>query len=226
MGFTNGEMLNYANIARDCGVDAKTVKEYYQILQDTLIGYLILPFHKKVKRDLIQAIPRFYLFDIGLANYLQRKKIQILKGSDAGAAFEHYILMELVAFFGLNEMDMPIHYWRTKTGLEVDFILNHGDMAIEVKISSSPTLSELKGLQAFCDDYKPKHALVVCQAPRKRVLTTANNTLIEILPWQTFLDNLWKKIFFMRNIRKTKSLIQKKLITSDMPVAGPCAPRI
>lgn len=190
VGFTNNQMLNYANIARDCGVDAKTVKEYYQILSDTLMGYLIYPFHKKIKRDLIQATPKFYLFDVGVTNHLKRRTIDILKGDEAGEAFEHFILMELTAYLGLHELDTPIQYWRSKSGLEVDFVLNHGEVAIEIKISNSPSASELKGLRAFCQDYKPKHAIAICQAAKPRLLEI-DGSHIEILPWQQFLDNLW-----------------------------------
>lgn len=193
VGYSHGEMLNYANIARDCGIDAKTVKEYYQILADTLIGYYVYPYHQKAKRELIQATPKFYLFDTGVANYLSKRKIEELKGDIAGSSFEHFILMELIAYLGLNELDDQINYWRSKTGLEVDFVTSNGEIAIEVKISSSPDLSDLKGLRAFCEDYQPKHALVVCLAPRKRILTTTNNVEIEIIPWKEFLDNLWNK---------------------------------
>lgn len=193
-GYTNGQMLNYSNIARDCGIDAKTVKEYYQILEDTLIGYLVRPFHKKIKRDLIHETPKFYLFDVGVSHYLQRKKIKILQGVDAGNAFEHYILMELVAFLGLNEIDSPIQYWRSKSGLEVDFVLNDGETAIEVKLSPSPHLSDISGLRAFCEDYQPKNAFVVCQAPRRRILATVNRTVIEAIPWREFLDRLWNNL--------------------------------
>lgn len=172
---------------------AKTIKEYYQILVDTLIGYYVHPYHEKAKRELIQSIPRFYLFDVGVANFLRKQKVAELRGDVAGDSFEHYILMELVAYLGLNELDDPIHYWRSKSGLEVDFVLNHGNVAIEVKISANPDLTDLKGLRAFCEDYQPKHALVVCTAPKKRILTTIGNTTIEILPWQEFLENLWDK---------------------------------
>ena len=130
VGYTNGQMLNFANIARDVGVDAKTIKEYYQILVDTLIGYFVEPFHKKVKRDLIQSTPKFYLFDVGVANYLQHRSVNVLKGEEAGASFENYILMELQAYLGLNELDTPINYWRSKSGLEVDFVLAPGRLAI------------------------------------------------------------------------------------------------
>lgn len=191
VGFSHGEMLNYANIARDCAIDAKTVKEYYQILVDTLIGYFIYPYHKKVKRELIQSLPKFYLFDVGVANFLCKQKIEALRGDVAGDSFEHFILMEILAYQGLHEIDIPVCFWRSKTGLEVDFILNDGNTAVEVKLSDSPDMTDLKGLRAFCDDYQPKHALVVCTAPRKRLLTKINQTVIEILPWQDFLENLW-----------------------------------
>ncbi|MCX7120884.1 MAG: AAA family ATPase [Gammaproteobacteria bacterium] len=195
-GFCNGQMINYTNIARDCAIDAKTVKEYFHILQDTLIGYLIDPFFKRAKRDVISATPKFYLFDVGVANYLSKARIETLQGAAAGLAFEHFILMELMAFLGLHEIDDPIHYWRSKTGLEVDFILNDGACAVEVKINENPSLGELTGLRAFCDDYKPRQALVVCSAPRRRLLTTQNGVKIEIIPWQEFLVELWDRQYF------------------------------
>lgn len=195
-GFCNGQCLNYTNIARDCAIDAKTVKEYFQILQDTLVGYLIHPYFKNAKRHLIFATPKFYLFDIGVANYLSKTHIESLQGVPAGNAFEHFILMELIAFFGLHEMDDPICYWRTVSGLEVDFILNQGDCAIEVKLNQNTRLSDLKGLRAFCHDHKPAHAIVVCNAPRRRLLSVENGVKIEAVPWQEFLTQLWQRHYF------------------------------
>ncbi len=191
VAYTNGKMLNFARISNDVGVDAKTIKEYYQILVDTLIGYYVEPYSKKIKRDLIQSTPKFYLFDVGVANHLQHKHISVLKGEEAGDAFEHYILTELVAYLGLNELDSPVNYWRSKSGLEVDFVLDRGRIAIETKIASNVDLRDLSGLVAFCEDYQPQHALVVCQAARKRIITTIGKTHIEILPWRDFLENLW-----------------------------------
>ena len=187
VGFSNGEMLNYKKIATDCAVDAKTVKEYYQILVDTLIAYLVQPFTKTKKRQLISATPKFYLFDVGIANYLSKKTVTELRGTAAGDTLEHYILMELTAYIGINELRTKINYWRTKSGLEVDFVLNDGDIAIEVKISNNPRSSDYKGLTAFCNDYKPKEAIVVCLASQPRI--TENN--IKIYPWEMFLTKLW-----------------------------------
>lgn len=83
-----------------------------------------------------------------------------------------------------------------QSGLEVDFVLNSGQIAIETKISANIDLSDLKGLVAFCEDYQPEYALVICQATRKRVIVTIGKTKIEILPWREFLENLWVKDIF------------------------------
>jgi predicted AAA+ superfamily ATPase len=191
VGFTNGQMLNYSNIARDSAVSAKTIKEYYQILVDTLMGYYIFPYHKKNKRDLVRFTPKFYLFDVGLANFLAKIGIKAVQGEVAGRAFEHFIFMELAAFYRMPRVLQHIYYWRSKSGLEVDFILNDGDMAVEVKVSTSPRLSDIKGLIAYVQDYQPKHAIVVSQDKYGRLLTTINKTKILVLPWQEFLDELW-----------------------------------
>lgn len=195
IGFSHGEMINYTNIARECAIDAKSVKEYFQILEDTLIGYLIRPYAKQPKRQLITATPKFYLFDTGIANHLKQTPISSLRGTEAGKSLEHFILMELKAFNGLNELDFPITYWRSKTGLEVDFILGQADVAIEIKISKDPSGKDLNGLVAFCQDYQPKHAIVVCQATRPRTIKINEQTNIVVLPWQMFLEQLWQRKF-------------------------------
>lgn len=78
--FSNGELLNYANISRDCGVDSKTIKDYYQILVDTLIGYYIYPYKDKIKREDLVATPKFYFFDVGIVNQLRKKDAPRTKG--------------------------------------------------------------------------------------------------------------------------------------------------
>ena len=190
--FNNGQMLNYTNIARDCGVSAKTVESYYQILIDTLIGYFLPPFHKKIKRDIISKTPKFYLFDVGVVNYLSKRQITELRGIVAGSAFEHYILMELIAYKGLYKKRYEITYWRTKTGLEVDFILGDAEIAIEVKISHSVHKEDLNGLIAFCEEHQPKKAIVVSTDAAPRLLKINDAITIDILPWNHFLKALWE----------------------------------
>ncbi|MBS0290082.1 MAG: ATP-binding protein [Proteobacteria bacterium] len=192
VGLTNGEMVNASNIARDCGIDRLSVQGYYQILIDTLLGYFIQPFSKKIKRDIILATPKFYLFDVGLANYLGKQNLISLKGTTAGKSFEHFILMELMAYIGLNRKRLPITYWRTKTGLEVDFVIGDADFAIEVKISEQVHQQDLKGLIAFCEEFPHAQPIVVSLDKRARVLKVNQDLSIPILPWNIFLTRLWK----------------------------------
>ena len=191
LSFSHGEMTNYLNIARDCGVSAKTVENYYQILVDTLLGYFLPPYHRKVKRDIISKTPKFYLFDVGVANYLTKRSVTELRGVAAGAAFEHYIFMELVAYNGLKKRRLDFSYWRTKTGLEVDFIINQAEIAIEVKINHTVHLQDIKGLLAFCEEHQPKKAIVVSLDAAPRILKINEQTSIHILPWNIFLQQLW-----------------------------------
>jgi len=189
--WSNGELLNYANIAQDCHVNAKTVKAYYQILYDTLLGYYLPPFAKRHKRDVISSTNKFYLFDVGVANHLSRHSIKNLRGEFAGCAFEHYILMELMAFRGWQDRPFQLCYWRTKTGLEVDFVLGQAEVAVEVKISRQVRKSDLRGLLAFVEEYPSTQAYVVSQDPAPRRIQLDNKQSILILPWREFLTRLW-----------------------------------
>lgn len=191
LAFSQGALVNFSNIARDCGVDAKTVKAYYQILVDTLIGYFIYPFNKHQKRDVISVIPKFYLFDVGLVAYLSKTKLTELKGSQAGIHFEHYIFMELMAYKQLREADYDIYFWRTKSGLEVDFILGNAAVAIEIKISQVIDKTDAKGLLAFLDDFPQAKAYLIAPIERKRLMTV-NEKQIIVIPWHDFLTMLWQ----------------------------------
>lgn len=190
--FSNGETLNYSNIARDCGIDSKCVKEYYQILTDTLLGYPLLPYSDRWKRENLVATPKFYFFDVGVVTRLLKREIPELKGTDAGRAFEHYLLMELWAYRGLNDKEFDITFWRTNTGLEVDFVLGKGEIAIEVKIGDSVKSADIHGLIAFQKAYQPKRAIVVNTSPRPRKMTLSDGNTIDVIPWNIFLDELWK----------------------------------
>lgn len=191
VGLCNGDMINVSNIARDCGIDRATVQGFYQILVDTLLGYFVYPFRKKVKRDIVIATPKFYLFDVGVANYLARQTVIELKGVIAGKSFEHYVFMELMAYLNIHRKRVSISYWRTKTGLEVDFILGDAQVAIEVKISEQVHQQDLKGLIAFCEEHPAAKALVVSQDKRSRQLRVGEELSLQVLPWKVFLKKLW-----------------------------------
>jgi predicted AAA+ superfamily ATPase len=186
IGFTHGELTNYVNIARECGVNSKTVKEYYQILVDTLIGTFVEPFTKHPGRQIITKAPKFYLFDVGVANYLAKRKILDIKGSLFGKAFEHFIFTEILAYRSYHDMDFNINFWRTKSGIEVDFILNDGEIAVEVKGSSRIDKRELYSLIAFTEEYSPRKTILVCTEKEERIVNK-----IHVIPWQKFLHLLW-----------------------------------
>ena len=183
--FSNGEMVNYTNIASDCGVSAPTIKEYFQILQDTLIGRFVPSYQKKPKRRVILT-PKFYFFDIGIVNHLlKRGKIEM--GSEIfGNAFEHFIYHEIYAHSSYSGLDYPISYWRTTSQLEIDFVLGNHEVAVEVKSSNKISERHLNGLKSFSEEYTVKHLILVCNEPLPRL---HNN--IWILPWQIFLQKLW-----------------------------------
>lgn len=187
MRFSHGELTNYANIARDCGVDSKTVKEYYQILCDTLLGKMILPFNRRQNRQIITKSPKFYLFDVGVAGFLCKRVIEEEMGALFGKAFEHFILMEILAYNSYQEIDFNIQFWRTKTGLEVDFILGNGEVAIEVKGGKNIHKKDLLSLQRFHDEYKPRKTYLVCNEKRQR-----KHEDIHIIPWEIFFSELWE----------------------------------
>jgi predicted AAA+ superfamily ATPase len=186
-GYSHGELTNYSNIARDCGVDSKTVKEYYQILVDTLLAWRIEPFKKRQSRQVITKAAKYYLFDVGIAGYLTKRNLQEKRGIEFGKAFEHFLLMEIVAYRAYSGKDFGINFWRTKSGLEVDFILGNGEIAIEVKGASRLDKRDLKGLEAFMEGQSLKRSIVVCNEREKRL-----HNKIEILPWDSFLRDLWE----------------------------------
>ena len=182
VGYSHGELINYANIARDSGVDAKTIKEYYQILVDTLLGTFVEPFKRRQSRQVITATPKFYLFDVGVAGILTRRQIPEARGEQFGKAFEHFIFMELHAHSSYSELDYNINFWRTKSGLEVDFVSAGGEMALEVKGASRVANKDLKALAAFADEFQPKHAILICNDNVERLVGSSPSSSLENLP--------------------------------------------
>ena len=186
MGYSHGELTNYANIARECGVDAKTVKEYYQILVNTLLGVMIEPYKRRQERQVITKAGEFYLFDVGIVGAITRRHIPEERGEQFGKALEHFILMEILAHRSYKELNYEVNFWRTKIGLEVDFILGRGQVAVEVKGTCRIDPADLRSLKAFAQEYHPKKALLVCNERTPRI-----HESIHILPWRDFLSMLW-----------------------------------
>lgn len=184
-GLTNGTQLNYENVSSDVGLSARTVREYYQIIIDTLLGFLLEPFSKTRKRKSV-GIPKFYLFDLGVANFLMNSG-QIEAGSKAyGDAIEHLVFLELKAYLDYSGIDLPLAYWRSTTKFEVDFTVGES-VAIEVKSKAIVTEKDLKGLRALKEEGIFKRYFVVSNELSER--KTDDN--IEIKPLDAFLKELW-----------------------------------
>lgn len=182
---TDGEMVNYQNIAQDCGVDAKTVKEYFSILEETLVGYMIPAFTRTVKRRLNQA-PRFYYFDVSLPNYLLHRH-QMQPGSDDfGHAFEHLMIQELVAFLGYHDYENMLSYWHTYSGYEVDAVIGNGEVAIEFKSCREVQSKHLRGLKAFKEEHPDARLIIVSLDVAPRLFHD-----VEVMPAPYFLNELW-----------------------------------
>lgn len=164
---TDGEMVNYNNIAQDCGVSAATVASYFDILEDTLVGYRLPAFTRVMKRRLVQA-PRFYYFDVGIANHLLHRK-DLVRGTTAyGHAFEHLVIQELYAFLHYRHSDEKLSFWRTYTGVEVDAVIGDARVAIEIKSVEEVLPRHVKGLLSFGDDYPESRRLIVSLDPFNR----------------------------------------------------------
>lgn len=187
---SDGEMLNYSNIAADCGVSAKTVKSYYQILYDTLLGYEIPAYRKVVKRQVVQT-PKFYYFDVGLANYLMGRYSLRRGTDDYGHAFEHFVMQEIIAYRGYFRRREEISYWHTYNNQEVNAVIGDAKVAIEIKSGEQVKASHKKGLKAFKEEHPECRLILVSLDPITRVSGD-----IEIINISDFLKMLWNGEIF------------------------------
>lgn len=182
---SNGEVVNYNNIASECGVSAPTVKEYFSILEETLIGYTIPAFTKNVKRRVIQS-PKFYYFDVGIVNFLLRRRSLLPGSAEFGHAFEHLIMQELIAYIGYSESQHSLSYWRTTSGYEVDAVIGNANVAIEIKSTEEVHSHHTRGLKAFSEEFPNSRLIIVSMDKYPRRMNE-----IDVLPAQNFLKMLW-----------------------------------
>ena len=181
---TSGATLNFSSIANDAGVSIPTLREYYQILEDTFLGFLILPWQHSIKRKSV-ATARFYYFDIGVRNRLAGICAIPDQTDLFGQALEHFIAMELRAYISYFRKKMHLHFWRTAEGHEVDFVMED-EAAIEVKATKRISDKHLKGLKYLMEENKINKYYLISQDP---ISFKQNN--IFILHWEDFLKRLW-----------------------------------
>jgi len=161
------------------------VRGYFQMLEDTLLGFRLPPWRKRIDRRLVET-EKFCLFDVGVANYLARRR-PAMGTPEFGNSFEQLILMELTAYRAYRDPDLEITFWRTSSGLEVDFILGAMEVAVEVKAKRRISSRDVAPLRALAGEHPVKRAIVVSLEEEPRTLSDG----ITVLPWQQFLDQLW-----------------------------------
>ncbi len=185
----NGLLINYANIANDAQVPSSTVQEYFHILRDTLIGFDVPAWKKSRKRKAI-CTSKFYFFDVGVVRHLQNRPELRDKTPEFGEAFETYLAHELKTFIDCRGTG-ELCYWRSKSGYEVDFIIDDA-VAIEVKAKGNVSPGDLRGIYALKEENMVRHYVVASLEQRPRIIDG-----VHILPWKEFLLKLWRGDFAM-----------------------------
>ena len=181
---TSGDIINFSNIASDAALPLHVVRDYYSILEDTFIGFLLPAWTKTIKRKPTSK-SKFYYFDLGVKNALTGVK-QIAPQTDLyGKALEHFIALELRAYLSYRRKHASFCYWQAKNGQEVDFILDDS-IAVEVKAAERTNEKHLHGLYALMEEKICKKYFLISQDKIARKIDK-----IEIIYWKTFLEMLW-----------------------------------
>jgi predicted AAA+ superfamily ATPase len=186
-----GEITNYSNIARECMLSARTVQSYYDILEDTLVGFRLPGWGRSVRKQL-SIHPKFYFFDNGVVNGLTRQLKGDLERKRAGHLFEHWLVNEVRAALHYERAELSMHYWRTKGGSEVDLVLSHGSKpvaAIEFKYTRSMARQDFSGLKSLIEDYPGTKGYLVSDIGRPQL-----HDGIEALPWRDFVSETLPKL--------------------------------
>ncbi len=184
----DGELINFSNVAADCGVSSHTARAYFEIIEDTLLGRWLPAFRKRARRRVVRA-PKFYFADVGIVNRLARRGV-LTPGSELyGKAFENWVFHELSAFIAYREVAAELSYWRLAGGTEVGFVVDDGLVAVEAKAGARIANRHLKGLRSFAQDHpEVARRVLVCLEPRPRRTEDG----IDVLPAEDFAAQLWR----------------------------------
>ena len=178
---SNSEIINYTNIAQDCGVSSKTVKEYFSILEETMLGLLLAV----GGFDVVDVFSRY--FDVAIPNHLLHRT-PLQPGTDVyGHALEHLVIQELRAYMAYRQPLKSLTYWHTLDNkYEVDAVLGDAEVAIEVKSSKNVGSRDTKGLKAFSEEYPEAKLYLLSLEDRPRKFNG-----VEVWPIEQFFKRLW-----------------------------------
>jgi len=182
---TSGRILNFSKIANDAQVSPNTIREYYHILEDTLLGFIVPAWTEGLKRKTISTA-KFYFFDTGIRNFLVGIS-NLAPGTDEyGQIFEHFIAQELTAYLGYHQLNNSLKYWQTTNGQEVDFIVNH-QIALEIKATDKLSKKHTKGLKALKAEINLNRFIIVSKDKHTKHIDD-----IECYYWKDFIQELWQ----------------------------------
>ena len=186
MAFSHAEVINFSNIARECEVKRSTIENYFDILQNLLLGDCIYPFMKRSKRVLTKH-PKFYFFDSGVYKSLRQAGPMDVVSEIQGNALEGLVAQHLRAWCSYTDGENNLFYWRTKSGVEVDFIVYgvSGFWAIEVKNNTKVFPKDVRGLISFKEDYPESHPILLYRG-KDRIMERG----VLCLPCEEFLKQL------------------------------------
>lgn len=182
-----GELVSFSAIGRECHVPTRTVQSYYEILEDTLIGFRLHPWLKSKRKRLV-AHPKFYFFDLGVTNSLNQHLTSPPDPNLKGRLFEQFIILETYRLIKYLQSETNIYFWRTNHGAEVDLIMekhNKVTNAFEIKSTKEVAGADLTGLRSFRDDFPQASLYVIAN-----ISDAYRYDNVSILPWKDYLENL------------------------------------
>ncbi len=182
-----GELVNFSAFGRECGLPTRTVQAYYDILEETLIGYRLEPWALSPRKRLV-AHQKFYLFDTGVTNAVNRRLTSPPDSSLRGRLFEQLVILETMRMRSYLRSEARLFFWRTNAGAEVDLLIEkEGRLrgAFEIKASRRIAGADLSGLRAFHADHPKVPRAVICDAAEPHELDG-----IRVLPWRSYIQEL------------------------------------
>ncbi len=184
------QIVNYSNIARDTGVDHKTVSNYYQILIDTYLGFFLEPFSRSVRKVQVQS-PKFYFFDTGVRRALQRKLNLPLetRTTEYGNSFEAWFVNECFRQNAYGEHDFELSYLRTKDDVEIDLIVqkpNGEEILVEIKSSDQIDERHVASLIRLSKDFPKARKICASQVSVRQQIQS-----VSVLPWREALSEIF-----------------------------------
>ncbi len=159
-----GQLLNLNEISKECGISQTTAKDWLSILKATSIIYLLEPYYKNMTKRIVKS-PKLFFVDIGLLCYLLRIETlqQLVHSPFVSHIFENMVIMEKIKHFTQKGERAPLYFYRTRSGLEIDLIIDHGSFvnAYEIKFTASPKSDMTNSLNLFKKDHKVKKAILL-----------------------------------------------------------------